>query len=329
MTAVAELDEAGWAADIVFGEEPSPAPVAIVDPCDAEAVTIAGPTAESAAVDLDETGLDATPPDELADVNAGAKRAALVLGAGLAVAVAVVAGMLLSFRQPTETPRPNMPAPAGALAAGVPSVSPARLDQDQAVAFTASADCPAGSTSAQAITDPTSDSAWVCVRGAVGAAVDGQVLRLDLGRSYVLSAISVSPGWVAKTPGGRDEWLQHRVVSRLQYVFNDDDRTVITQDTGNAHGPVTMPLPHKILASRVTVIVLQTARPPASPPPDAGSAAEPQPGFLDSVLGEGGAPVGPDVTQTEVPGVVAEPDDDPVDATFAISALLLFGHLPN
>jgi hypothetical protein len=325
---VGELDEAAWGADVLWGEEPSPAPIATVNLRDGEAVTITGPTAPPAAVDLDETGSEATPPDEPADVNAGAKRAAIILGAGLAVAVAVVAGVLLHFRQPTDPPRPNLPVQAVAAAAS-PSVSPARLDQDQAVAFTASADCPAGSTSAQAITDATSDSAWVCVRGPASAAVDGQVLRLDLGRSYVLSAVSVTPGWVAKTPGGREEWLQHRVASRLQYVFNDDDRTVVTQDTGNAHGPVTMPLPHKILASRVTVIVLQTARPPASPLPGAGSTAEPQPGFLDSVLGEGGAPVGPDVTQTEVPGVVAEPDGDPVDATFAISALQLFGHPPN
>ena len=72
---------------------------------------------------------------------------------------------------------------------------------------------------------------------------------------------------MAKTPGGKDEWLQHRVVSRVQYIFNDTDRTVLTQDTGNAHGPVTTPLPHKVLASRVTVVILQTARPPASPLP--------------------------------------------------------------
>ena len=78
--------------------------------------------------------------------------------------------------------------------------------------------------------------------------------------------MSVTPGWVAKTPGGKDEWLQHRVVTRLQYIFNDDDRTIFTQDTANAHGPVTTPLPRKVLASRVTVVVLQTSRPPASPP---------------------------------------------------------------
>jgi hypothetical protein len=158
----------------------------------------------------------------------------------------------------------------------------------------------------------------VCVRGAQGATVDGQVLHVDFGRSQVLSAVSITPGWVAKTPGEKDEWLQHRVVRRVQYIFNDTDRTVVTQDTGNAHGPVTTPLPHKVLASRVTVVVLQTARPPASPPatPDSG----------ESILPD--APLPADTTASAGPDPVGE-SSDPVDATFAISALKFLGHEPN
>jgi hypothetical protein len=315
---VCDADDGGWGADVLWGEEPSPAPICTLDSRDDEAVP------ESSVVDLGDNGSAATPSDQPVDVNAGARRTAWVFGTGLTTAVVVIGGVLLSFRQHSEPPRPTALVPVVATAASPSSISPARPEQDQAVAFTASAECAPGSTAAQAITDTASDSAWVCVRGSAGAAVDGQVLRLDLGRSQVLSAVSVTPGWVAKTPGGRDEWLQHRVVSRLQYAFNDDDRTVITQDTGNAHGPVTMVLPHRILASRVTVIVLQTARPPASPPTTVDPTAEPQPGFLDSVLGAGA-----DATQTEVPGAAPGPDGDPVDATFAISALQLFGHPPN
>lgn len=154
------------------------------------------------------------------------------------------------------------------------------------------------------------------MRGGEGAAVDGQVLHIDFGRSYVVSAVSVTPGWVAKTPGGKDEWLQHRVVTRLQYVFDDTDRTIVTQDTANTRGPVTMPLPAKVLASRVTVIVLQTSRPPADPLP---TTIAPQPGSpLDSVLGASADPAPP-----------SEADSDPVDATFAMSALKFLGHQPN
>jgi hypothetical protein len=171
----------------------------------------------------------------------------------------------------------------------------------------------------------------VCVRGAPGGQVDGQVLHIDLGRSHLLTAVSVTPGWVAKTPGGKDEWLAHRVVTRLQYIFNDDDRTILTQDTGNAHGPVTTPLPHRVLASRVTVVILQTSRPPASPPPNPAQAASAQPGFLDSVLGAANGPAPSDATQTSAPA--ADPAEqltgDPVDFTFAIAAMKFFGHQPD
>jgi hypothetical protein len=170
----------------------------------------------------------------------------------------------------------------------------------------------------------------VCVRGAPGGQVDGQVLHIDLGRSYLLTAVSVTPGWVAKTPGGKDEWLAHRVVTRLQYIFNDDDRTILTQDTGNAHGPVTTPLPHRVLASRVTVVVLQTSRPPASPPPNPAQAASAEPGFLDSVLGAANGPAPSDVTETSAPGDPAEQlTGDPVDFTFAVAAMKFFGHQPG
>jgi hypothetical protein len=198
------------------------------------------------------------------------------------------------------------------------------------VPYTASADCPPGSTSAQALTDTTTDSAWVCVRGTANARVDGQVLRVDFGRTYALSAVSVTPGWVAKTPGGKDEWLQHRVVSRLQYVFNDDARTVFTQDTGTTHGPVTAALPHPVLASRVTVTVLATARPPVSPLPTSDPGSPPTAGFPESMLGEGGAPLGPTGTSVQTGEREFDVDaTDPVDATFAVSALTFFGHPPR
>ena len=119
------------------------------------------------------------------------------------------------------------------------------------------------------------------------------------------------------------------MVSRLQYIFNDDDRTIFTQDTANTHGPVTTPLPRKVLASRVTVVVLQTSRPPASPLPTADLTTADQPGFVESVLGEAGAPLAPEATQTAVPDPAGQQASDPVDATFAVSALKFFGHQPN
>jgi hypothetical protein len=266
---------------------------------------------------------------EAADINAGATKAALALGATLVLGAAGIVAALATFGDGAAPP-PARPAPTAVTDTAAPTpTTAAAADQDQAIPFTASANCPAGSTSAQALTDMTTDSAWVCVRGAPGARVDGQVLHVDFGRSQLLTAVAVTPGWVAKTPGGKDEWVQHRVVTRFQYVFNDEDRTVFTQDTGSAHGPVTTPLPRKVLASRATVIVLQTSRPPASPPPSSDPTAAAQPGFIDSILGAGGAPPASDSTATAAPDPGGAPDADPVDATFAVSALKFFGHQPN
>lgn len=320
--------EAEWGADVMWGDPP---PVIATSKTNTKA-NPAPPEPEagtaSAPVDLD-LGADGPPVPEgesRVDANAGAKRVATVLGVGLVGAVALIVGTLLSFGNSDDPPTEPAPVHAAVTAPEPPpSAAAPAADQDQAVAFTASADCPAGSTSAQTLTDTTRDSAWVCVRGPAGAAVDGQVLHIDFGTSHVLTAVAVTPGWVAKTTGGRDEWLQHRVVSRLQYCFNDDDHTIVTQDTGNAHGPVTLPLPHPVLASQVTVIILQTARPPASPLPstDPGNL----PGLPDTAQGVG--PAGQEDVPAQVPTADLDPNGDPVDATFAMSGLQFFGHPPK
>jgi len=101
-------------------------------------------------------------------------------------------------------------------------------------------------------------------------------------------------------------------------------------DTGNTHGPVTTPLPKKVLASRVTVIILQTSHPPASPAPTGDAAAPAQPGFLDSVLGQGNGPIPADSTQSSQPDPdpMGQNPTDPVDSTFAVGAMKFFGHQP-
>ncbi|MDA2893389.1 hypothetical protein PDG61_20915 [Mycolicibacterium sp. BiH015] len=311
-----------WGAGLMFGEEPTAAPRATARSTDAissdSATVVPQEIAEPAEPDAVQAGAGDT----------GAKRAALVMGAAVLIAAVTIVAAMLSFNDEAAAPdSPPLTPSAVAAPSPVASTPPAVTTPDQAIRYTASADCPAGSTSAQSLTETTVDSAWVCVRGPQGARVDGQVLRIDFGRSHVVSAVAVTPGWVAKTPGGQDEWLQHRVVSRLQYVFNDDNRTVFTQDTGNAHGPVTTPLPRTVLASAVTVTILQTSRPPASPLPDPQPGAVP--GFADSVLGDGGGPLLGDATATTAPWPSEAESADPVDATFAMSSLKFFGHEPS
>jgi hypothetical protein len=316
-----EIGEDEWAASLLFGPEPSEAP-------EPERNDDEEPSHDE--IETPPTPPSSTGPEEPIDANAGAKKTAVVLGAGVLVAVVAIVAALTAFGHSDEPAVADIAPSVPARAPTAPSqTAPPPTDPDQSVPFTASANCPAGSTSAQALTDTASDSAWVCVRGAPGGQVDGQVLHIDLGRSYLLTAVSVTPGWVAKTPGGKDEWLAHRVVTRLQYVFNDDDRTILTQDTGNTHGPVTTPLAHRVLASRATVVVLQTSRPPASPPPNPTQAAATQPGFLDSVLGAANGPAPSDATQTNAPDPAEQLTGDPVDSTFAIAAMKFFGHQPD
>jgi hypothetical protein len=318
--------EAEWCANTVWGDSP---PVVSIKSVPIDPVT-PSTTGDSNAVDLDPPESPSRSGQTQVDANAGAKRVGVVLGVGLVGAISLIVGALMSSGASDDPPDRRSPAPVAVAAPAPPAApEPTPAAQDQAVAFTASADCPAGSTSAQSLTDTTHDSAWVCVRGPAGAAVDGQVLHVDFGASHVLTAVSVTPGWVAKTTGGQDEWLQHRVVSRLQYCFNDDDHTIVTQVTGNAHGPVTLPLQHPVLASDVTVIVLQTTRPPASPLPSTEPHTGALPGLPDWVPDDGGGTTALNGTPEQVPTGDVDPTGDPVDATFAMSGLQFFGHPPK
>jgi hypothetical protein len=277
------------------------------------------------------------------DVNAGAKRTALWLGSGVVlVAVLIVAAFMVFGGGPAKTPPPkHLPTPA-VVAAPTTTNLPVP-QQDQAVSYTPSTDsCPAGSTSPLALADTSTDSAWVCSRGPQESFLDGQVLHVkftcDTSRpestcSYMLNSVSVTPGWVTKTPGGKDEWLQHRVVTRVQFNFFNGDQLAADPfflDTHGIHGPVSATLPSKVMASRVDVLILHTDRPPvaptpttANPTPDGDGVQPPPSGLLDSVLGTGD-PAEPGVTNPA--GGTAS---DPVDATFAMSQLQFFGHSPN
>jgi hypothetical protein len=241
------------------------------------------------------------------------------LGAG-AVVICVLAAMLLSGGgQGKQAGDDSGSRPAAVITTAAPTpVAADATGVDRPLTFTASANCPAGSTSAQTLdgTDPT--NAFVCVRNLI----DGQVIRLDLSRTYVITAISITPGWVGLDSSGRSQWAQYRVVTRVQYAFNDPDRTMIVQDTGNVHGEAVQPVKH-MLASQITMVILQTSRPPSeTPAPFLGPGSVPQGGGLFGSPGAG-------TTSTASPpmaGVGGRTTTDPVDAKFAISNLKIIGH---
>ncbi len=318
----ASAGDGDWVVDRLFGAEPAPTSTA---PHLLDGEIADRPPGQGTG----EIGHAPTGDAPAADVDAGAKRTAAWLGVGVVVAsAAIVAAFTLGAggSQPPPPGAAGSPRPAAAVSAA-PRTSAATTASDQAIPFTASAPgCKAGSTSAQSLSDTAGESAWVCVRGTPEDQADGQVLHIefscDAARpastcSYLVNAVSVTPGWVAKTAGAQDDWSAHRVVSRMQYNFYNGNELaeILTQDTGNVHGPAAADLRHPVLASHVVVIILQTSRPPTSPLPT----GQPQSGPFDP---------GPGPSETTAP-VSTSAISDPVDATFAVTAMQFVGHQPN
>lgn len=232
------------------------------------------------------------------------------------------------------TPR-SEPAPVSAIPPIVAPTPPPSADAP--IPYQASSPCPPGSTSAQNVAANDPSRAWVCVRGGG----DGQVLTLDLGAPMKVTAVSITPGWIGADNNGIDQWLAHRILTRVQWILiNGEDRTPVLQDTNNIHGDALQPMPSRgndqgVLASRIEMIVLQTSRPPVDVPNPTGTGAAPPGGrTIDSVLG---APLGPAAPQNggspEVFDNTLLPpngdDTDPVDNTFAVSAIKVLGHPPQ
>lgn len=256
--------------------------------------------------------------------------AAGFIGATVVAIIGVTAALLAMRSSPQPAAEQASPTTQISVAAAPPVPPQPDAGADTPIPYTASAPgCLPGSSAAQAVagTDPT--QAWVCVRNGV----DGQVLQIDLGRPMVVTAISITPGWVGADATGADQWLQHRVLTRVQWnLFNGSETpTVVPQKTGNVRGEAPQPMPNGgVLVSRISMIVQETARAPAdtaptTAPPNGGG------GLLDDVLG---APLGPPPSPTSdpapLPGLPGEHNSsDPADNTFAVSSIKILGHPPR
>jgi hypothetical protein len=252
------------------------------------------------------------------------KAIAVGFAAATATATIAVTTILLGMRTEPQTTGETTP-PTTQISVLPAPQAPASTDAggDAPIPYTASASCLPGSTAAQAVAGDDPGRAWVCVRGGV----DGQVLTLDLGRTMVITAVSITPGWVGVDASGTDQWSAHRVVTRLQWIFNDDAATVVTQQTGNVRGEAVQAIPHRgVLASKITAIILETSRAPASSAPTT-TAASPD-GLLDTILGP---PLSPpsDTPAPPLPDTTEAQPADPADNTFAVSSIKVLGHPPQ
>lgn len=296
--------------------------------------------------DLSPFGADETPDDDDEETSAGtpstSQRFSKPVAIGFLGVVGVVtiglAAAMVGMQSSSTDPAPSAaPASSVSVAPAPPPPAAAPINdpsQDVPIPFQASSPCPqAGSGSAQNVASDDPTRAWVCMRDS-----DGQVMTLDLGKPMKVTAIELTPGWVGTDASGADQWMAHRVVTRVQWILiNGADRTVVTQDTKNAHGPVMQAMPSNgpdqgVLASQIQMVILQTSRPPADSP----VAGSPTPGadpanggaILPDILG---APVnaGPSAAPSQDPNFgTPETGSDPVDNTVAISSIKILGHPP-
>jgi hypothetical protein len=256
------------------------------------------------------------------------KRIAVGFVGATAAATVIAAGAMLALRSQPRTadadqlaPAPGRPSASAASAA--PSTTATPDATDPPLAYTATAvGCLPGSTAAQSAAGADPTQAWVCVTGGN----IGQYVRLNLGRTMIITAACVAPGWVGNDASGADQWHQHGVLTRVQWTFNDSPPTVVPKETDSVHGDVCQAMPnHGVLASTVLMLVQGVGRAPADTAP-----TSTPPGAVDgSPLGQIlGAPADP----APPSGPAGGPDQshtDVADTTFASSSIKLFGHPPQ
>ncbi|HUO39195.1 MAG TPA: hypothetical protein VMU34_15770 [Mycobacterium sp.] len=260
------------------------------------------------------------------------KNIAAGFAAATVVATVLVSGALLAVRSDPHTNEQSQPAQPNtrlSVLAAPSSTTPAPDNQDSAIPYTATAvGCLPGSTAAQSVAGPDSTQAWVCVTGGNV----GQFLVINLGRTMVVTAVSITPGWVGADASGADQWHQHRVLTRVQWSFNDTPPTAVPQETGSVHGEATKPMPSSgVLASRIVMLVQETGRAPADTTPTTTPAPGGGGGLIGEVLGPPAAPADPAPTSSTpaLPGLPADSTHtDPADNTFAVSSIKIFGHSP-
>lgn len=118
--------------------------------------------------------------------------------------------------------------------------------------------CTAGSTDPMQAFDNDVNTAWMCVP-AYG--VPGTVLRVEFDNWYVVTGISIVPGWNRVNPDGSDEWLKHKTAATVEYQFNDPDETRLTQQTNNIRDEVVTPVQPPVLASAMTITITEFGTP--------------------------------------------------------------------
>ncbi|WP_433202638.1 discoidin domain-containing protein [Nocardia sp. CA-107356] len=119
----------------------------------------------------------------------------------------------------------------------------------------ATANCPPGSTPGMDAFSGQKGKAWSCVRA---YKVDGQVLTIDLGKTYQIDSIGIVPGWDSVGSDGVDQWTKFRTASRVSYKFDDPNRTSYTQQTLDQRTLVVTKFEVPVQASKIVLTIQES-----------------------------------------------------------------------
>ncbi|MFI6361141.1 discoidin domain-containing protein [Nocardia sp. NPDC050630] len=119
----------------------------------------------------------------------------------------------------------------------------------------ATANCPPGSTPGMDAFGGQQGKAWSCVRA---YKVDGQVLTIDLGKTYQIDSIGIVPGWDSVGSDGVDQWTKYRTASRVRYTFDDPNKTSYTQQTLDQRTLVVTKFEVPVQATKVVLTVQES-----------------------------------------------------------------------
>lgn len=235
-------------------------------------------------------------------------RRAVLLGAGVLVLIVALVFVLTT----NGSPQPTVVADQDETTAPAATPSVAAATADSAIPVkSATARCPAGSTKGDLATDGQMNTAWVCVTAGIPA---GQVLTLDLGGLYMVSALGIVPGFNAVNPDGSDEWIRHRVVKLIDIYFygapgdNGAAQTPESLDTRGARNETVAKFRQPRLASQIKIMIRSTVQPTGNPQTRST-------GSSNGGLGLGLATTGP--TQAAAGTSMGD---------FAVSSISVYGH---
>lgn len=239
------------------------------------------------------------------DLSRRSHRLAAIGAAGSAVALVALLTMGgnndTGSNTASSSSNPNFSVPTVTQTPAAPTTTAAAGTDGPIGIKRADSRCTAGSTDPKQAFDVNLETAWMCVP-AYG--VPGTVLRVEFDNWYVVTGMSIVPGWNRVNPDGSDEWVKHKTAATVEYQFNDPDETRLTQKTNSLRDEVFTAVQPPVLASAMTITITEFGSP-------TGAVAD-----VTNSPGQGGIIA----SNTPVTGDLKD---------FAVSSISIIGHRAN